>query len=71
MFKKIIAEALREDCAFDDITSDLTIPQNRLVAFEINAREQIIFCGKSLIEEVFLQLKKSAKFKNSALDFKI
>jgi nicotinate-nucleotide pyrophosphorylase (carboxylating) len=71
MFKKIVAEALLEDFAFDDITSDLTIPQNRLVAFEINSREQIIFCGKSLIEEVFLQLKKSAKFKNSALDFKI
>ncbi len=71
MFKKIIAEALLEDFAFDDITSDLTIPQNRLVAFEINSREQIIFCGKPLIEEVFLQLKKSAKFKNSALDFKI
>ena len=71
MFKKIVAEALSEDCVFDDITSDLTIPQNRLVAFEIKPREQIIFCGKSLIEEVFFQLKKSAKFKNSKIDFKI
>ena len=71
MFKKIVAEALSEDCVFDDITSDLTIPQNRLVAFEIKPREQIIFCGKSLIEEVFSQLKKSAKFKNSKIDFKI
>ena len=65
MFKKIIAEALLEDFAFDDITSDLTIPQNRLVAFEINSREQIIFCGKPLIEEVFLQLKKNPKLLNT------
>ncbi len=71
MFKKIVAEALREDCAFDDITSDLTIPKNRLVTFEINPREQIVFCGKSIIEEVFSQLKKSTKFKNSKLDLKI
>jgi nicotinate-nucleotide pyrophosphorylase (carboxylating) len=68
---KIVANALQEDCAFNDVTSDLTIAKNSLVAFEIKAREEIIFCGKSAISEVFLQLKKSPKFKNSKLDLKI
>jgi nicotinate-nucleotide pyrophosphorylase (carboxylating) len=69
--KKIVTTALLEDRAFDDITSDLTIPKNTLVTFEINAREEIIFCGAEIISEVFLQLKKSTKFKNSKLDLKI
>lgn len=71
MLKKIVAEALREDRALKDITSDLTISPNRLITFEINARNQIIFCGKEVISEVFSQLKKSAKFKNSKLDYQI
>lgn len=69
--KKIIALSLLEDRALNDITSDLTIPKNTLVTFEINAREEIIFCGAEIISEVFLQLKKSTKFKNSKLDLKI
>ena len=68
---KVVANALLEDCALSDITSDLTIPKNSLVAFEIKPREKIIFCGKDVISEVFLQLKKSPKFKNSKLDLKI
>ncbi|MBM3579908.1 MAG: carboxylating nicotinate-nucleotide diphosphorylase, partial [Alphaproteobacteria bacterium] len=38
---------------------------------EIRSREQIIFCGKEVITEVFKQLKSSAKFKNSKLDLQI
>lgn len=72
--KKIITTAILEDRAFHDITSDLTIPKNTLVTFEINTREEIIFCGAEIISEVFSQLKKfspRAKFKNSKLDLKI
>ncbi len=71
MFKKIVAEALREDRALADITSDSAIPNGNLIRFEINAREQMIFCGTEAIDEVFSQLKKSAKFRNSKLDYKI
>ena len=71
MFKEIIAAALKEDRAFDDITSDLTIGENHIISFEINSREEITFCGKEVILAVFDHLKKSAKFKNSKLDFKI
>jgi nicotinate-nucleotide pyrophosphorylase (carboxylating) len=69
--KKIVEIALCEDCALDDITSDLTIPKNSIVSFEIKAREDIIFCGHDVIFEAFLALKNSPKFKNSKLDFKI
>lgn len=69
--KKIVKIALCEDCALDDITSDLTIPKNSIVSFEIKAREDIIFCGHDVISEAFLALKNSPKFKNSKLDFKI
>ena len=68
---KIVKIALREDCAFSDVTSDLTIPKNSEITFEINAREDIIFCGKDVILEVFSQLKNSKKFQDTALDFKI
>lgn len=69
MFEKIISAALREDKALRDITSDLTIPPNQNINFEINAREEIIFCGSEAIKETFLQLKKSAKFKDSKIQF--
>ncbi len=68
---KIVENALREDCAFDDVTSDLTIPANSQIAFEIRSREEIIFCGEEIISEVFAALKKSPKFKNAKLDLKI
>lgn len=68
---RIVKISLAEDCAFNDVTSDLTIPESNSVSFEINPREEIIFCGKDVITEVFLQLKKSAKFRHSKLDLKI
>jgi nicotinate-nucleotide pyrophosphorylase (carboxylating) len=69
--KKIIQNALIEDCALNDITSDLTIPNNAAVSFEIKARRDIVFCGKEIILETFLQLQNSKKFKNSKLNLKI
>ena len=63
---RIVKISLAEDCASNDVTSDLTIPKNSSITFE-----EIIFCGKDVIIEVFLQLKKSAKFRNSKLDLKI
>ncbi len=68
MLKNLIKNALLEDDVFNDITSDLTIPKNSCVSFEIKARERIIFCGEEVILEVFTQLKKSAKFKNTELE---
>lgn len=69
--QRIIKTALAEDGALDDVTSDLTISKNSVAAFKINAREKMVFCGRNVIEEVFSQLKKSAKFKNSKLEIRI
>ncbi|OFW81284.1 MAG: nicotinate-nucleotide diphosphorylase (carboxylating) [Alphaproteobacteria bacterium RIFCSPLOWO2_01_FULL_40_26] len=75
MFKesleKIIRIALEEDAVFADVTSDLTITKNTEISFEIKPREEIVFCGREVIAEVFLQLKNSKKFKNSRLELKI
>lgn len=68
MLKDLIANALKEDDVFNDITSDLTIAKNSVITFEIAAREPIIFCGVDVILEVFSQLKTSAKFKNTAIE---
>jgi nicotinate-nucleotide pyrophosphorylase (carboxylating) len=65
---KIIELTLQEDEAFNDITSDLTITKNINCNFTINAREDLIFCGKKVVEEVFKQLKNSSKFQNSTLN---
>ena len=69
-FEQIVKSALIEDRAFNDITSDLTIPQNTNISFEIKPREEIIFCGKEIILAVFAELKKSKKFQDSKLDLK-
>jgi|APGre2960657423_1045063.scaffolds.fasta_scaffold03777_6 nicotinate-nucleotide pyrophosphorylase (carboxylating) len=65
--KKLIAFALTEDRVFNDKTSDLCLAKNSRTSFVIKTRESIIFCGKEIILEVFKQLKKSKKFKNSKL----
>ena len=67
---KIIELALQEDEVFNDVTSDLTIEKNTNCNFAINAREDLVFCGQEIIEEVFYQLKNSSKFKNCVLDLK-
>lgn len=72
MLEKSIAEiiklALKEDDVFHDITSDLTIDEKAEITFQIAPRQDIIFCGEDIIFEVFAQLKKAKKFKNSNLD---
>ena len=65
--KTIVKLALTEDRAFNDITSDLTITKNHKISFKIAARQDIVFCGKKIISEVFLQLKNYKKFKNSKI----
>ena len=43
---KIIESALKEDEVFNDLTSDLTIAEGTKCNFAINAREDLVFCGK-------------------------
>lgn len=69
--QKIIDLALKEDCAFNDITSDLIIPKNHQISFSIKPREDIILCGIDAITICFEQLQKSKKFANTKLKLKI
>ncbi len=64
----IIANSLNEDDAFSDITSDITIDSSLNSKFLINARQDLIFCGKEVIIEVFSQLKKSTKFNQQPIN---
>lgn len=66
-FEKIINLALVEDCALDDVTSDLTIPQNHQISFAIKPREDIILCGVLAVKICFDLLKKSKKFSGAKL----
>jgi nicotinate-nucleotide pyrophosphorylase (carboxylating) len=59
---RIINIALEEDRVFADITSDSIIPEDRIIKFEIKTREEIIFCGKDIILEVFKKVKNNRKF---------
>jgi len=68
---KIVKQALIEDCALRDVTSDLTIPSNNNLEFSITTREDIIFCGYEIITETFKILQNSHKFKNSKLNLTI
>ncbi len=69
--KKIINLALTEDCAFNDITSDLTIPKNHQISFAIKPREEIILCGIDAVKICFDVLKKHKKFANTKLKLQI
>ena len=69
--QKIVALALKEDCAFNDITSNLTIPKNHQISFKIAAREQITLCGIDAVKICFNELKKAKKFADAKLKIKI
>jgi len=68
---KIIRPALKEDDALKDVTSDLTIPKDKILKFVIRTRQDMVFCGYDIITETFKILKSSKKFLDSKLDLKI
>ncbi len=70
-FRKIIDIALQEDCAFDDITTDLTIDKYHQVSFAINAREDLCLCGVEIINLCFASLKNSLKFADATINLQI
>ncbi len=68
---EIVKVALEEDFALQDITSDLTLSGQELARFIISNREDILFCGKDVVAEVFLQLKASDKFQEKEISYKV
>jgi len=51
--RKLIESALNEDIPFSDITSEILIPSNLYGKAYFLAKEDIVVCGKPVVEEVF------------------
>lgn len=66
-----ISNAIEEDKAFNDITSDAVVKKNSKVEFAIIARENSILCGVGAIKICFDKLKLNQKFSNCNLEYKI
>lgn len=51
--KEIVKQALNEDIPFYDITSEILIPSNLYGKAFFLAKEDLVVCGKKIVEEVF------------------
>lgn len=76
--KKIINDALDEDLSdIGDITSHLTISQNKKIKFQITAREKLVLCGADIAISVFNEVakrfddNKKSKIKKHFIDGKV
>ena len=58
----VIRHALLEDIGKGDITTELTIPKNKLIKADIVAKEECVVCGMEVLERVFQIVDKSIKF---------
>ena len=58
----IIRHALLEDIGKGDITTELTIPKNKVIKADIVAKEDCVLCGMEVLERVFQIVDKSIKF---------
>ncbi len=58
----IIRHALLEDIGKGDITSELTIPKNKIVKADIITKEDCVVCGMEVLERVFQIVDKNIKF---------
>jgi nicotinate-nucleotide pyrophosphorylase (carboxylating) len=57
--QRIISMSLAEDIGKGDITSQITIPQNKNTKFLIRAREEMIVCGIDIAKQVFKTLSNN------------
>jgi nicotinate-nucleotide pyrophosphorylase (carboxylating) len=66
--KLIIKRALLEDIGRGDITTQLSIPKNRLIKAEIIAKEDFLLCGIKIAQAVFKTVDPSLKFNSQLKD---
>ena len=66
--KKIISEALREDCASNDITTKILIPADRVSNGYIVMKEEGIVCGIDIACACFRKLDKNVVIRKLAKD---
>ncbi|MFA6357336.1 MAG: carboxylating nicotinate-nucleotide diphosphorylase [Candidatus Omnitrophota bacterium] len=62
----VIKQALIEDIGRGDITTELTIPGNKIIQVEIIAKENFLLCGIDVAREVFKAVDPKIKFEKKA-----
>ncbi len=62
MLKKIIATALKEDAATEDLTTKLVVPADQFAQAYIIVKEPAVLCGLRVVQKVFKTLDKNIKF---------
>lgn len=68
MLNRVIKEALKEDFAKIDITTDLLIPEAKTVQALIIAKEKAVVCGIRLVRDVFKEIDKNIRFTSYVKD---
>ncbi|HOX55047.1 MAG TPA: carboxylating nicotinate-nucleotide diphosphorylase [Candidatus Omnitrophota bacterium] len=68
MFSGIVKEALKEDCAKKDTTTDIIIPEEKKVKASIIVKQKAVVCGIFLVRDVFRTIDKNIKFKSYVKD---
>lgn len=58
----IIRQALFEDIGKGDITTQLTIPKNKIIKADILTKDNCVVCGLEVIERVFKTVDKDTEF---------
>jgi nicotinate-nucleotide pyrophosphorylase (carboxylating) len=64
--EQIIRHALIEDIGKGDITTQLTIPENKHLEAELIAKQDCIICGLIVAKQVFMTVEKDISFKIQA-----
>lgn len=64
IFVRKIRDALIEDIGKGDLTTDLTITEEKEIVFNFTAREEIVVCGLPMLEIIFNMIKGEVKFEN-------
>jgi nicotinate-nucleotide pyrophosphorylase (carboxylating) len=71
MYKKIIRQALQEDAAFHDTTTQALIPKTQRAKGVLLAKENLVLCGIPIVQKVFQALdsriKVAPKFREGSL----
>lgn len=66
--EQIIRHALIEDIGKGDITTQLTIPENKPIRAQFLAKEDFVVCGIEIAAKVFQQVDKNIEFKSHVKD---
>lgn len=66
--REIINEALKEDIATKDITTNAVVPKDKFINSIILAKEDCVVCGLAVASCVFKSLDKNIKFKDLTKD---